>query len=262
MVLVAAATIVTLVLVNSSRPAGPGPDTMADGGITISTGLKAVEPGAASSGPSAGETASADPVRITLYVDYLCPICGAFESTNSEYIEGLVDSGAATIDIHPVAILSNRSQGTKYSLRAANAAVCVANSSPDQFFAVNQALYAEQPEENTKGLDDAQLRHLVAGVHGIRHLDAIERCIDTQRYAAWVDARTNDVLTHGVPGTGLRQLTGTPTIFVNGKRYDYSLPFTNAEFRTFVVTAAGSTYASGDETPAPTPTPTATSSAG
>ncbi|WIB13576.1 hypothetical protein [Curtobacterium sp. MCPF17_052] len=99
-VLVAAATIVTLVLVNSSRPAGPGPDTMADGGITISTGLKAVEPGAASSGPSAGETASADPVRITLYVDYLCPICGAFESTNSEYIEGLVDSGGRD-DRHP-----------------------------------------------------------------------------------------------------------------------------------------------------------------
>ncbi|PZE27181.1 hypothetical protein DEI86_06640 [Curtobacterium sp. MCBD17_028] len=290
-VLIAIVAVVSIVLVRSVQPAGPGPAHMAGGGITIGQGLRAVGAGRGDAGgagratssasASAGSsgTASATPsasatgdasgavdvagtVHITMYIDYLCPICGQFEHENNAYIRGLVTSGAATVEIHPIAILTNRSQGTKYSLRAANAAACVANSSPDQFFAVNQALYAEQPEENTKGLDDAQLRHLVAGVHGIRHLDAIERCIDTQRYAAWVDARTNDVLTHGVPGTGLRQLTGTPTIFVNGKRYDYSLPFTNAEFRTFVVTAAGSTYASGDETPVPTPTPTATSSAG
>lgn len=255
-VLVAAATIVTLVLVNSSRPAGPGPDTMADGGITISTGLKAVDPAAASTAPSPSATDSADPVRITLYVDYLCPICGAFESTNSEYIEGLVDSGAATIDIHPVAILSNRSQGTKYSLRAANAAACVAQESPDSFFAVNKALFAKQPEEGTPGLTDEQLGSLITSIPGVRHGSTIESCIDDQRYGKWVDERTTAVSGGDIPGSDLTTFPGTPLVLVNGQQYQYTTASTNDEFRTFVVSAADST----DSTPTPTPTPTPSSS--
>lgn len=151
-VLLAAATIVTLVLVDSVKPAGPGPSTMSQGGITIGQGLKPVTAsasGSASASPSGAATDGAGTVRITLYVDYLCPGCGQFEQANGDYIEDLVDSGAATVDIHPVAILSNRSQGTKYSLRAANAAACVAEHSPNQFYAVNQALFAEQPDEGT-----------------------------------------------------------------------------------------------------------------
>ncbi|PZE81753.1 hypothetical protein DEI91_12705 [Curtobacterium sp. MCBD17_032] len=247
-VLVAAATVVTLVLVNSSRPAGPGPDTMADGGITIGTGLKAVEPGASST-PSPSSTASGESVRITLYVDYLCPICGSFEQTNSEYLEGLVDSGAATLDVHPVAILTNRSQGTKYSLRAANAAACVAQESPDSFFAVNRALFAAQPEEGTPGLTDEQLADVVTSVPGVRKGSTIEQCIDDQRYGKWVDERTTAVTSGDIPGSDLTTFPGTPLVLVNGQQYPYSTASTNDEFRTFVVSAAGST----ETTPTPTP---------
>lgn len=254
-VLVAAATIVTLVLVQSAKPAGPGPDVMADGGITIGQGLKAVEAGAATTpSPSSSATGAAAPVRITMYIDYLCPICGAFEQTNSEYIEGLVQSGAATLDIHPIAILSNRSQGTKYSLRAANTAACVAQQSPDQFFAVNRQLFAKQPEEGTPGLTDAQLTDLVTGVPGIRHAAAVRKCIDQQTYGGWVDERTTAVQGGDIPGSDLRTFPGTPLVLVNGQQYEYSQPFSNEEFRTFVVSAAGS-----GQTPTPTPTPTPTS---
>lgn len=264
--LLAVVAVVTLVLVDSTRPAGPGPANMADGGITIGADLKAVRTGAgasdspsASSEPTSTSTAgsSADTVKISLYVDYLCPICGSFEKTNSSYIEGLVDSGAATVDIHPVAILSNRSQGTKYSLRAANAAACVANSSPDQFFAVNRSLFAKQPEEGSAGLDDAQLISIVTGTKGIQKSAAITRCIQDQKYAKWVDAETSKVRDEGIPHSKV-DFTGTPTVLVNGKKYDYTTPFTNSEFRTFVVTAAGSSFASGDESATATPTPSAT----
>ncbi|ROS77367.1 protein-disulfide isomerase [Curtobacterium sp. PhB130] len=249
-VLLAAATVVTLVLVDSTKPAGPGPSSMSQGGITIGQDLKAVS-GASSSTPTPSATAGADPVRITMYIDYLCPICGDFEQTNSDYIEGLLDSGAATVDIHPIAILSNRSQGTKYSLRAANAAACVAESSPDQFWAVNQALFAKQPEEGTAGLTDAQLTKLVTGVSGIRSKSTIAKCIDEQHYGKWVDERTSAVTGGDIPGSTLTEFPGTPLVLVNGQRYEYSQPFTNDEFRTFVITAAGS----GEETPTPTPTP-------
>ncbi|MGU3411762.1 DsbA family protein [Microbacterium sp. M1A1_1b] len=253
-VLIAAATVVTLVLIDSTKPAGPGPSSMSRGGITIGQDLKAVSGASASSSPSASATDSAEPVRITMYVDYNCPECAAFEKTNRTYLEGLVDSGAATVDIHPVATLSNRSQGTKYSLRAANAAACVAESSPDSFWAVNRALFAAQPEQGTAGLTDAQLQRIVHRVDGIRDTGTIDSCITDQRYGKWVDERTSAVTGGDVAGTTLNEFPGVPLVLVNGQRYEYSQPFTNEEFRTFVITAAGA----GDETPTPTPTRTPT----
>jgi protein-disulfide isomerase len=254
-VLLAAATIVTLVLVDSVKPAGPGPSTMSQGGITLGEGLKPVT-ASSSASPSASATAGAGTVRITLYVDYLCPTCGEFEQANGDYIESLVDSGAATVDIHPLAILSNRSQGTKYSLRAANAAACVAEHSPDQFYAVNKALYAEQPEEGTPGLTDAQLTKVVTGVSGLQDRRAVTSCIADQDYSKWVDEQTTAVSGGDIPGSSLSEFPGTPLVLVNGQQYELTSPITNDDFRTFVVTAAGATEA----TPTPTPTPSATPS--
>jgi protein-disulfide isomerase len=261
-VLLAAATVVTLVLVDSTKPAGPGPSSMPQGGITISQGMTpgsgaAGSTASASPSESTSASAGAEPVRITMYVDYLCPFCGQFEKANSDYIEGLVESGVATVDIHPIAILANRSQGTKYSLRAANAAACVAQSSPDQFFAVNRALFAAQPEENTPGLTDAQLKKVVGGVAGISAKSTIASCIDDQRYGKWVDERTTAVSGGDIPGSSLKDFPGTPLVLVNGQQYEYSQPFTNEEFRTFVITVAGS----GEPTPTPTPTSTPSASA-
>ncbi|MFJ4219686.1 DsbA family protein [Curtobacterium luteum] len=252
-VLLAAATIVTLVLVDSARPAGPGPSNMSQGGITIGQGLKAQTAGAT---PSASSSDGSGTVHITTYVDYLCPTCGQFEKANGEYIQGLVDSGAATVDIHPVAILANRSQGTKYSLRAANAAACVADRSPDQFFAFNTALFAEQPEEGTAGLSDADLVSVVRSVDGVRDQQAIADCIRDQTYARWVTERTNDVSDGKIPGTDLTSFPGTPLVLVNGQQYQLTDPITNDDFRTFVLSAAGST----DATATPTPTPSASAS--
>ncbi|MCA5922828.1 DsbA family protein [Curtobacterium oceanosedimentum] len=254
-VLLAAATIVTLVLVDSVKPAGPGPTSMSQGGITIGQDLEPVTAGASAT-PSAGATDGAGTVRISLYVDYLCPGCRAFEEANGEYIQDLVDSGAATVDIHPVAILSNRSQGTKYALRAANAAACVAEHSPNQFYAVNRALFAAQPEEGTPGLTDAELTDVVTGVDGLQDRSAIRECIADQDYAKWVDEQTTAVTEGDIPGSSLDEFPGTPLVLVNGQRYELTEPVTNDDFRTFVVSAAGATEA----TPTPTPTPSATPS--
>ncbi|WP_181429243.1 thioredoxin domain-containing protein [Curtobacterium sp. MCSS17_008] len=257
-VLLAAATIVTLVLVDSVKPAGPGPATMSQGGITIGQDLEAV---GSSASPSPSATDGSGTVRITMYVDYLCPTCGAFEEANGDYIASLVDSGAATVDIHPVAVLTNRSQGTKYSLRAANAAACVADRSPDQFFAVNQALFARQPEEGTTGLTDAQLQQLVTGVDGVQDKGAIRDCIADQTYAKWVDERTTEVTEGEIPGSSLREFPGTPLVLVNGKQYELTSPITNDDFRTFVLSAAGATESTPTPTPSSTRSPRSTPSA-
>jgi protein-disulfide isomerase len=257
-VLLAAATVVTLVLVQSGQPAGPGPANTSQGGITIGQDLKAVRAASGSPAPSATDGSGA--VRITMYIDYLCPVCGQFEQANGDYIESLVDSGAATVDIHPIAILSNRSQGTKYSLRAANAAACVADHSPDQFFAVHQALFAKQPDEGTPGLTDAQLTKVVTGVDGLQQRSAIRTCIADQTYSKWIDERTTAVTGGDIPGSTLKTFPGTPLVLVNGQRYELTSPITNDDFRTFVVTAAGATGTTPTPTATPTPSATATRS--
>jgi protein-disulfide isomerase len=248
-VLLAVATIVTLVLVDSARPAGPGPSNTSQGGITIGKGLTA-QPGGAPSSSAAGT------VHITTYIDYLCPTCGQFEKANGDYIRGLVESGAATVDIHPIATLANRSQGTQYSLRAANAAACVADRSPDQFFAFNSALFADQPEEGTAGLSDAELVSVVRSVDGMRNQRAIADCIADQTYGRWVTERTNDVTDGDIPGSSLDSFPGAPLVLVDGQQYELTNPVTNDDFQTFVLSAAGST----DSTPTPTPTPSASAS--
>lgn len=256
---------VVLVITSSVRPAGPGPENMASDGIKIGADLQVVPSGAL--GPDeepvpSETTATSDTVDIVVYLDYLCPICGQFEAVNNSYIEGLVSSGAATIEYHPVAILTNQSAGTRYSNRAANAAACVANYSPNSFFAVNAALFESQPEEGTRGLDDGQLKDLVTGVEGLQQSSRIEDCIDDEQFASWVTSATQRAVSQPLPNSDLQGLQGTPTVLVDGQRYDYSTPFTQQEFSNFVVAASSTSYSeSGTETPvpgettAPEPTP-------
>jgi len=259
-VVLAIVVAVVVVITNSIRPAGPGPANMASDGIRIGQDFVAETTPAlgADDEPTATETtASSDTVDIVIYLDYLCPICGGFEQANNEYIAGLVSSGAATVEYHPVAILTNSSLGTKYSNRAANAAACVANYSPNSFFDFNTAMFENQPEEGTRGLDDARLAEIATGVDGVTSASQITRCIDDQEFASWVGAATERALDGPLPNSNVQSFRGTPTVLVNGQQYEFSQPFTNEEFRNFVVTAAGNSYAdaaTATATPAPTST--------
>ena len=257
--LVAVVVIVVVVITNSIKPAGPGPANMASDGIRIGQDFVAeTTPAlAADDEPVPSETtAASDTVDIVVYLDYLCPICGQFEEANNDYIAGLVDSGAATVEYHPVAILTNSSVGTRYSNRAANAAACVANYSPGSFFDVNAALFESQPEEGSRGLDDAGLKDVVTGVAGLQQTGRIERCIDEEQFGSWVSAATQRAVDGPIPNSDVDALGGTPLILVDGQRYDFSTPFTQEEFSNFVVTAAGNSYSeSSTATPTPTPAP-------
>merc|ERR1712034_26131 len=98
-----------------------------------------------------------------MYVDYLCPVCGAFEEANAELIETLVTTGQASIEIHPVSILDRASSGTRYSSRAANAVACVAENEPDSFWDAHATLFANQPDEGTSGLSNSEIIGLFEG---------------------------------------------------------------------------------------------------
>ncbi|RKR75350.1 DsbA family protein [Frondihabitans australicus] len=261
LVVVAVVVVVIVVVRGSSQPSDRTPQNMAGDGITIGQGFKAVRAGAGAvtRSPAPTSTAKADTVQITVYSDYLCPFCASFEKTNDSYIRQLVDSGAATITFHPIAILNAQSQSTKYSQRAANAAACVATYSPDAFFDFNAAMFRRQPAEGTPGLTNAQLVSLIEGVNGVTNTSRIEKCVDAGTFSSWVTDATTRAVTGPLPGSTLAKVKSTPTILVDGAPYKFSTPFTTSEFRNFVVTAAGNSYNdSATATPTPTPTPSST----
>lgn len=228
------------------------PKNMQSGGILLTASDKAVTTPAIAKGaePTATkQTLDGKTAHIQIWLDYQCPFCDQFETTNSDQMKKWMADGQATLEIHPVAILDSQ-PNKKYSTRAAAAASCVANYAPDKFFDVNSALFANQPDEQAGPWPtNAEIVKLLKGAGASSQ--AITDCVNDQRFAKFVNNRTasavNDKQLSGPKGFG------TPTVFVNGQRY--SGGFTDASmFASFVQTAVNDAGSSGSVT-FPTPAP-------
>jgi protein-disulfide isomerase len=247
--------IVAVTLVSMNQSPARGPLNMASDGIKIGTDLTAVRTGglAPSSSPVPSEVNPVDVVEIRHYVDYLCANCGTFDRKNSEQLRTWVSSGAATLEIHPIALLTTKSAGgSQYSLRAANAAACVAEYSPDSFFDFHEALFRDQPEEGSEGLTDEQLVQR-ASKAGVTNLSKVTTCIEKRRFTSWVQQATVRALNGPIPDADIEAITTAPTIIVNGKRFQYTKEFDAKELAQFVTEVQGDEYTA---TPEPTPPPT------
>ena len=247
----AVVAVVALVIVNSVRPPSPGPLNMASDGVQVNAGkvvtpTPALQPGEL---PVAND-AQEGKLDIRIYVDYLCPFCKLMEDTNGEYIESLVQNGAATLEVHPVAFLDRFSQGTKYATRAANAVACVVNYSPANFYDFHMSLFENQPAENTRGLDNGTLWQL-ASESGVTDA-AVQSCINNREFEGWVTDASARAANGPLLGTELPAVTGTPTTLINGVQYP-GHPGDAAAFRAFVVQSEAAA------TPQPEPTPTPSS---
>ncbi|HUO38234.1 MAG TPA: DsbA family protein, partial [Mycobacterium sp.] len=89
-------------------------------------------------------------VVLSLYEDFLCPACAAFEKNFGSTVNNLIDSGAVQADYHMVSIL-DRPQNQNYSSRAGAAAYCVADESIDAFRRFHAALYSPQIQPKEDG---------------------------------------------------------------------------------------------------------------
>ena len=148
---------------------------------------------------------------LSMYEDFLCPHCGAFEQQFGPTISKMIDSGAIAADYYMVGIL-DRPQNQNYPARAGGAAYCVADSSTDAFRRFHAALYAQQPSETGSAYpDNARLIEIArqSGVAG----DQVSECINKGTYVDMVG--------------GLAKATGiqsTPSVRINGEDYQYSTP--------------------------------------
>ena len=220
-VLVVAVTIFNGVNAQNNKTTGDPANLTFDNGIKIGAGLVAFTKDqtptpAESTSPVAGKTAP----NIKIYLDFQCPICKLFEDGNSEQLRSWVESGAATVEYHPISFLDGRGSPNTYSSRAANAAICVASYSPNQFFDYVDVLFQNQPQEGTPGPENPELIDRVKEV-GATNQDKIAQCINDKAYGKWLEDATTTALTKKLPGTEI-EMQGTPTIVVNGQQYPFA----------------------------------------
>jgi protein-disulfide isomerase len=146
----------------------------------------------------------------------MCPYCGLFEQANDSELEKLREEGGVTVEYHMISFLDAQSAGGEYSTRAANAAAVVADKAPEQFSAFHSALFANQPEEGTKGLDDDEIAKLATDA-GVPQ-DVVDQFTATapdqswRSFAPWVAANTNQA------GIDLEKIS-TPTVLIDGTKF-------------------------------------------
>jgi len=146
---------------------------------------------------------------LAIYEDFQCPHCRDFEKTFGATLNKIVESGAAAVDYNMVSILNATNKG--YSMRAANAAYCVADENKDAFVRFHSALFANQPVEGSgSGPDNASLIETArqAGVTG-----GVPACINSGKY---------DDMVKGLAAAS--KITATPTIRLNGQDISPATP--------------------------------------
>ena len=141
-------------------------------------------------------------VTIVEFSDFQCPFCaeiaGTLRSLRSRYPADL-----KVIYHHfPLTIVHRRAE------EAALASECAAEQS--QFEAFHDLLFAKQAFLDTMSLTAA------AGAVGIANRQAFEECLRSKRYAGRLEQDKE-------MGKRLR-IRGTPTMLVNGRRFDGALP--------------------------------------
>ncbi len=152
-------------------------------------------------------------VVLSIFEDFQCPHCAAFESSFGPTINKMIDTGAVATDYYMVAIL-NSPVNDQYSTRAANAGYCVADAdtSPtkDAFRRFHSALFVQQPAEGSPAPDDKALIETArqAGVVG-----TVPDC---------VNAGKNNEMVEGLAAAV--KIDSTPTVRINGEDYKYSTP--------------------------------------
>jgi protein-disulfide isomerase len=139
------------------------------------------------------------PVTIALYEDFHCPHCADFEDQFGPVITQAQQTGAARVELYPLAFIDEGSAA------AANAMACAAEAGfgQDYYF----GLFAN----HTLRWRDKQLIEL-AGKVGGSPTEAFKTCVMSKTHADWVASIEAAANANGV--------VHTPTMLINGEKVD------------------------------------------
>ncbi|GAB1335093.1 thioredoxin domain-containing protein [Streptomyces sp. E-15] len=164
---------------------------------------------------------------LTVWEDFRCPACQAFEAAYRPTLHELADAGKLRVDYHLVRLIDGNLGGTG-SLRAANAAACAQDAG--KFRDYHDVLYANQPRETDDAFaDNAKLIGLAGKVPGL-DTPAFRTCVQDGTHDAWVDKSHQAFRTGG--------FNGTPTVLFGGKNIYQDRTMTPAKLKELVENAA------------------------
>lgn len=166
---------------------------------------------------------------LTVWEDFRCPACKAFEDNYRATLHELVDKGLLKVEYHLVTLIDGNMGGSG-SLKSANAAACAQDAG--KFPAYHDLLFQHQPEE----VDDAygknaRLLELAGQVDGLV-TPAFRSCVEEGTHNSWV-GKVNEAFRAG-------KFRGTPTVLLNGKDIfsDQANPLTPQRLKEQVEAAA------------------------
>ncbi|MCW2754633.1 MAG: oxidoreductase [Marmoricola sp.] len=144
------------------------------------------------------------PVKVTIYEDFLCPSCKQLEDSTRDYLRENAASGTVQVTYHPINLLT----ATTYSARALNAwAAVLKNGTPRQALTLHDLFFENQPyATDADSTTNADIAKLVtrSGATG----SAVTVALSTTD-TGFLTAAQQAVVT--------AKVTGTPTIYLNGK---------------------------------------------
>lgn len=155
---------------------------------------------------------------VDIYEDFQCPACGVFEQGLGPTITKLAEEGKLKLVYHFKTII-DANFGVDHTLRASNAAMCVAEHG--KFDPFHAAVYANQPQKEGAGWTDATLQQFAeqAGVTGPA-LDTYKQCVKDQKYDNYIKSTEQASAKKGI--------NGTPQLLINDEVRKLS-DFVNAD---------------------------------
>jgi protein-disulfide isomerase len=155
---------------------------------------------------------------IDVWEDSQCPVCKMFADANGQYLDSLIREKKANVRYHVLSFLGDE------SVRAANASFCAADEG--QYLDFHKALYAVQsPLENSGFWSNETLVKMGKKI-GITST-TFETCVTKGSKVDLVQANYDSMSKFGVQGT--------PTVFINGKKWERSQnAFVLDEFKSAV----------------------------
>jgi len=140
---------------------------------------------------------------IDIWEDSQCPVCKLFEDANGAYIESLIREKKANVRYHVLSFLGDE------SVRAANASFCAADEG--HYLDFQKAIYAVQSTVENSGFWSNETLVEMGKKIGITSTK-FEDCVTKGSKVDLVQANSESMSKFGVQGT--------PTVFINGKKWE------------------------------------------
>ncbi len=160
---------------------------------------------------------------LTVWEDFRCPACKAFELAYRDTIHELTGAGQLKVEYHLATIIDGNMGGTG-SRKAANAAACAQDAG--KFPPYHDVLYDNQPPETDDAFaDENKLLDLAGKVDGL-DTTLFQECVKNGKHNSWVE-KSNKAFQNG-------GFSGTPTVLLDGKNIYQDRSMTPAKLKQMV----------------------------